>query len=102
MKLTKFNPDNKSVLTYGECLTPAMEITEQQDADQYKAAYIEYQSQFLNGGLSESGLTAEQMVNINLAYYAGYYSNYIRERVERLFVCSHPIFASIKCTDCLY
>lgn len=27
--MTKFNPDNKEVLNYGECLDPAMKITDQ-------------------------------------------------------------------------
>jgi hypothetical protein len=31
----------------------------------------------------------------NLGYFAGYYDNETRERVERLFKCSHPIFGSI-------
>ena len=31
----------------------------------------------------------------NLAYFAGYYSNETRERVERLFKAEHPIFGKI-------
>lgn len=89
--MTKFNPENKTTLTYSECLSPAMGITDQADADQYKAAYIKFQSQFSN-----EKYTPEQVVNINLGYYAGYYSDEVRARVERLFHCSHPIFGSIK------
>ena len=36
--MTKFNPENKDVLTYGECLKPAMEIETKEDAEQFKAA----------------------------------------------------------------
>jgi len=32
----------------------------------------------------------------NLGYYAGYYSNEVRERVEKLFCCAHSVFGSIK------
>lgn len=89
--MTKFNPENKEILTYGDCLSLAMHITDQADADQYKAEYIKYQSQFSN-----DKYTPEQVVNINLGYYAGYYSNEVRERVERLFKCSHPVFGSVQ------
>jgi hypothetical protein len=94
--MTKFNPENKATLTYGETLDPAMKITDAEDAKQYKKAYIAYTEKFLKNGVSESGLTAEQIVNANLGYYAGYGSNEQRERVERLFNCAHPIFGSIK------
>lgn len=94
--MTKFNPENKETLTYREALGPAMEIRTQEDADQYKKDYIAYTEKFLTNGKNESGLTAEQIVNTNLGYYAGYYDDEIRERVERLFKCSHPIFGSIK------
>lgn len=94
--MTKFNPENKETLTYQECLGPAMKITNKEDAKQYKSAYIQFTEKFLKNGLSESGMTAEQIVNNNLGYYAGYYSNETRERVEKLFLCSHPIFGAIK------
>lgn len=94
--MTKFNPDNKSKLTYGEALSPAMEITDQEDANQYKKAYIEYSKQFFTGEKNSDGDTAEQVVNNNLGYFAGYYSDETRKRVERLFICAHPIFGSIE------
>ena len=31
----------------------------------------------------------------NIAYFAGYYDNETRARVERLFECAHPIFGAI-------
>lgn len=90
MKYTQFNPKNKDILTYGEALKPAMEITDQADADQYKAAYIEWMEKHMSE--AEPGMTAEQIVNSNLGYFAGYYSNETRLRVEKLFRCAHPIF----------
>lgn len=91
--MTKFNPEGKDTLTYGECLEPAMLITEQSDADQYLADYIKFQE----GNMKEAtgNHTPEQICKINLAYYAGYYSNETRERIERLFKCSHPVFGDI-------
>lgn len=32
--MTKFNPENKDILTYGDCLKPAMEITGKPTAEQ--------------------------------------------------------------------
>jgi hypothetical protein len=91
--MTKFNPENKTLLTYGESLGPAMQITEQSDADQYKEAMIQFG---MNLTPTVSREKAESVCNQNLGYYAGYYSEEVRERVERLFNCSHPIFGSIK------
>lgn len=79
----------------GEVLDPAMEITDAEDAKQYKAAYIAWIQKDLDKGLGEKNATAEQIANSNLGYYAGYFSNETRERVERLFNCAHPVFGSI-------
>lgn len=88
--MTKFNPENKSELTYAEALEPAMGITKEADAHQYKEAYIQWHMK------SVSRERAEEIVNANLGYYAGYYSDEVRRRVEKLFICSHPIFGSLK------
>ena len=94
--MTPFNPKKKKILTVGEALEPAMQITELRDAKQYKAAYVAYLDGFLKNGKNKEGMTAEQIANANLGYFAGYYSNEVRERVEHLFNCSHPVFGSIK------
>jgi hypothetical protein len=93
--MTPFNPENKKTLTIGEALDPAMKIVYKWDAKQYKAAYVAYLEQFLTNGVDKNGMTAEQIANSNLGYYAGYYSNKVRERVETLFECAHPVFGSI-------
>jgi hypothetical protein len=89
--MTKFNPENKKTLTYGDCLHPAMKITDEADAQQYLADYVAY----IGDKPRKEGLPAEQIALNNLGYFAGYYDNETRERVERLFKCSHPIFGSI-------
>jgi hypothetical protein len=94
--MTKFNPEGKTVLTYGECLGPAMSITDEADAQQYFAEYVAHIDKALASEPREDGKTAEQIARINLGYYAGYYSNETRSRVERLFSCSHPVFGSIR------
>jgi len=86
--MTVFNPENKDLLTLGEVLDPIFLITDKGDAMQYKAAYIEYQKKWPNA----NGLTPEQVVNINIGYYAGYGSIEDRKRIEDLFECKHPIF----------
>lgn len=94
--MTKFNPEKKDVLTYGECLDPAMKITDQEDADQYLADYIAYTKKAIKKVPNKDGKSAEEICKINLGYWAGYYGNETMERVERLFKCSHPVFGSIK------
>jgi hypothetical protein len=92
--MTIFNPDNKETLTLGEALGPAMEITEQEDADQYKKAYIEYMKKHLESNPNPMGFVAEYIVDMNLGYYAGYYSSETQQRVQKLFNVTHPIFGS--------
>ena len=94
--MTKFNPENKKVLTYGEALSPAMSITDQKDADQYFEDYVKYTQKYLDEKPDEDGKTAEEIVRINLGYYAGYCSDDTRKRIEKLFNCSHPIFGKIE------
>jgi hypothetical protein len=90
--MTKFNPEEKKTLTYGECLKPAMKITEQADADQYLRDYIAYIQVALDKDPRGDGKTAEEIAKINLGYFAGYYDREIQERVYRLFKTVHPIF----------
>ena len=78
-------------ITVGEKYNPAMEITSQAEADEYFEACVEHQMDF--GGKTRQ--EAEVIERVNLGYYAGYYSDETRERVERLFRCQHPIFGSI-------
>ena len=94
--MTKFNPENKKNLTYGDCLNPIFKITDKQDALQYKREYIKFiQKNHVDKNPNER-LTAEQIANSNIGYWAGYGSNDDRKRIEELFECSHPIFGSVK------
>lgn len=93
--MTEFNPENKEVLTYGECLKPAMEIVDRFAAAQYKRKYIAYTQKFLDEEPRDDGMTAEEIVNTNLGYFAGYYDDETRSRIEDLFICSHPVFGNI-------
>lgn len=70
---------------------PAMEITDQADADAYFEKCVWHD-------MVQHGMTrdeAEQLERRNLGCFAGYYDTETRERVERLFCCAHPIFGSI-------
>ena len=88
--MTRFNPENKEKLTYGETLHPAMTITDEEDAKQYYNSYVEYMMNIVrndNPDLSDSAIRtrAEELCKANLGYFCGYYDNEIRLRVERLF-----------------
>lgn len=94
--MTKFNPENKEILTYGECLDPAMGITNKKDAEQYLNAYVVFIQKHLDKEPREDNISALDIAKSNLGYWAGYYSNKTRQRIESLFMCAHPIFGSIK------
>lgn len=81
--LDKF-PDE---MTIGDKYKPAMKITAQDVADEYFAACVEHAMR--SGKTREE---AEEMERSNMGYFAGYYDNETRERVERLFNCRHPFF----------
>lgn len=73
--------------TLGDLYGPAMQITDQQEADEYLDALIR--------DTMEHGRTYMEAMAIeksNLGYFAGYYDHETRLRVERLFKCAHPIF----------
>jgi hypothetical protein len=96
--MTQFNPLNKETMTYGDSLGPAMKIKDPADAQQYLADYVAYIREGIKRANSEprkDGKSAEEIALDNLGYYAGYYDNETRERVERLFKCQHPVFGSI-------
>lgn len=78
-------------MTIGEAYGPAMAITEQAAADEYFAALV-------SRAMHTQGINrepAESQTRQNLGYYAGYYDHATRERVERLFRCSHPVFGAV-------
>lgn len=83
-------------MTIGELYPPAMKITEQTGADAYLAVLIQLclEEQEKRGEVPDRD-KCEIIQRQNLAYYAGYYDNETRERVERLFQCAHPVFGSI-------
>lgn len=78
-------------MTIGEKYDPAMKITDQAEADAYFQICVDHSMTYHRKTREE----AEALERINLGYYAGYGSSETRERVERLFRCSHPVFGSI-------
>lgn len=110
--MTKFNPENKKSLTYGETLGPAMHITDPDDAAQYLNDYAEWlvpqlkdeKIAILEMAKNDANINVDAALKLkaldicrhNLGYYAGYGDAALRERVESLFNCKHPIFGSIK------
>lgn len=74
-------------MTNGEKYGPAMRARTQQVADECFAALVAHSMSF--GNTREE---AERIERSNIGYWAGYYDNETRRRVERLFRCSHPVF----------
>lgn len=77
-------------ITIGDKYGPAMEIQDQAEASAYFERCVEHTMSF--GTAREE---AERIERANLGYYAGYYNNETRQRVELLFGCAHPIFGAI-------
>ena len=77
-------------ITIGEKYGPAMKIEDQAEADAYFETLVEHHMRF-----GHARDAAEARERWNLGYYAGYFDNETRERVERLFGCAHPIFGPI-------
>jgi hypothetical protein len=82
----------RAPLTIAQKYGPAMEIEEQAAADAYFEKCVQHNMSFGSANRAQ----AEAFERANLGYYAGYYDNETRERVERLFKCQHPLFGSIK------
>ena len=74
-------------VTNGDKYGPAMEITDQVEADAYFEKCVRH---MMSQGRSRD--KAEQIERSNLGYYSGYYSNETMARVQRLFRCAHPVF----------
>ena len=89
--MIQFNPENKEILTYGEALGPAMLITDEAEAQQYFADYAAFIQRYLDKEPRADGKTGADIARINLGYYAGYYDHATRLRVEKLFMCRHPL-----------
>lgn len=81
------------IVSIGDKYRPAMEITDQNAADAYFAKCVEHNMRCQESeGSKPSRIRAEEVERQSLGYYAGYYSHETRERVERLFRCTHPVF----------
>lgn len=79
-------PENATSM---EVLGPAMEVTDQAEADAYFEAMLRHVTS------REPRLdreVAEKNLRDHIGYWAGYYSHETRLRVERLFRCEHPVF----------
>lgn len=76
--------------TIGDLYRPAMEITDQTEADAYFETLVAYAMK--HHGTDRA--TAEKNERSNLGYFSGYYDNKTAERVFRLFRCAHPIFGT--------
>lgn len=84
-------------ISLGEKYGPAMTIADQAEAAAYFERCVEHQLRVWGSTPigARTRAEAEQIERANLGYWAGYYDNATRERVERLFHCAHPVFGAI-------
>lgn len=64
-----------------------MKISDQAEADRFFEELVKHSISF-----GKTRAEAEAVERLNLGYYAGYYDIDTRLRVERLFLCAHPVF----------
>lgn len=83
-------------ITWDAKYDPAMNIYTQEEADEYFEACVQHFLRLqMQDGFSPKRDLAEQIERTNLGYWAGYYDNETRARVEKLFNCAHPVFGAI-------
>ncbi len=78
------------MITIGDKYGPAMKMTDEAAAAAYFEECVAHTMSF-----DRTREEAESIERQNLGYYAGYYDDETRARVERLFHCSHPVFGRI-------
>lgn len=86
MKHTKPLP---KLITIGKKYKPAMIIIDAKEAQRYFEKLVAHS--MLHGNSREE---AEKIEKSNLGYFAGYYGDDVRKKVEQLFFCVHPIFGA--------
>ena len=77
-------------ITIGDKYGPAMKIEDAEEAKEYFELCVQHCMRW-----ERTREEAEEMERGNLGYYAGYYDEITRERVERLFGGVHPIFGRV-------
>ena len=75
-------------ITIGDKYRPAMKIQDEAEAREYFEVLVQHSMEFFGKSREE----AETLEKANLGYFAGYYDEETRIRVERLFMCAHPVF----------
>lgn len=86
--MTKFKPDNSLEIAVG--------IKDPEEAKEYLKDYTAWIQKEIDKDPKRAGDNAESIAKGNIAYFAGYFDNATRERVEELYSCAHPLFGAIK------
>ena len=86
-------PDFKDDVTIGDKYGQAMQIETGDDAKLYLEGCVAH-SLRVNRLILEEDARKQELDNIG--YYAGYFDEETRKRVERLFGAIHPVFGSVK------
>ena len=94
--MIKFNEQNLEVLTFAQCLDPAMKVRSQIEADQYLKDYANYILEDINSDpFKDKDADPYEIARTNLGYWAAYFGASTRFRVEKFFKCEHPVFGKV-------
>lgn len=82
----------RKMVDYKDLLERAMKVDSKASASQILESIIRVSMRQNNLSRAKAMKYAKE----NLAYYAGYYDDDTRRRVEKFFECEHPFFGSIE------
>ena len=80
-------------VTIGDKYGPAMQITTEDDAKRYLEGCVTHALE-VNKEILEADARQQELDNIG--YYAGYFDEETRKRIEKLFGAVHPVLGSVK------
>lgn len=78
-------------MTFGEVFESAMKCDTLDQAN----SWMQHEVQRHVTEYNQTPEEAENIIKSNLGYFAGYYDEATREKIERLFSAQRPIFGSV-------
>lgn len=93
IKLPTFERDS----TFRDLLEPAMKIAQARDHEAAKAFMAAYRT-YLIDEWDRTPEDADEVIRVNVGYYAGYYGDETQRAVLEVFGAAHPVFGTTRPT----
>lgn len=92
----KYQQTIKDCKNLGELFDIARLITDKKEATQFFDAYVDFI--FKDGKGKNTLVQSVEIAHSNLGYFAGYYSDEVRDHIYEMYGSAHPIFGTTKPT----